>query len=231
MAILCIGDSLTYGRVGYSYVDRLNISQPVLNAGQNGDTLLHMTKRLRSILSSSKADAIDTCIVGIGTNDLLLPYLCGLSPLWNLQFSQRCRRMRCIEDDREFAFAYEQLLELLARHHKRGVCISIPYLQLENFPHDKLRRYNRIIRSLTRRYGCGFVDLYGMQLALAPAPTCFSWEHRNLGRMADSGCMTLFPPFKSHLERTRPLELTVDGVHFNRRSAKALATAVDLLLR
>lgn len=230
MAILCIGDSLTYGRVGYSYVDLLKTDRPVLNAGQNGDTLLHMTKRLHSILNSSKADTIDTCIVGIGTNDLLLPYLCGLSPLWKLQFSRRCHRMRCITDDQEFAFAYEQLLELPVRYHKRGICIGIPYLQLENFPHEKLRLRNQTIRTLAARHGCGFVDLYGMQLALCPSPSCFSWEHRNLGRMVDSGCMTVFPPFKAHLEHTRQLELTVDGVHFNRRSAKALAAAVRLLL-
>ena len=230
MAILCIGDSLTYGKVGYSYIDRLKTDQPVINAGKNGDTLHRMTQRLRRILDGCAAETIDTCVVGIGTNDLLLPYLCTLSPLWAMQFAPRCRRMQCITDDKEFAFAYEQMLEYLKRRQLHVILIGIPYLQLEHFPHDKICRYNQIIRSLAHRYGCGFVDLYGMQLHLAPSPCSFSWQHRNLPRMLDSAGMTLFPPIKAHLERTRRLELSVDGVHYNRRSAAALAAAVDLLL-
>ena len=82
MSILCIGDSLTRGQVGYSYLPFLTTQAKYKNAGKNGDTILCMTDRLKEILEGKQSADIDTVIVGIGTNDLLLPYLTGISPLW-----------------------------------------------------------------------------------------------------------------------------------------------------
>ena len=89
MSILCIGDSLTRGQVGYSYLPFLKTQAKYKNAGKNGDTILCMTDRLKEILEGKQSADIDTVIVGIGTNDLLLPYLTDVSPLWKMQMSHR----------------------------------------------------------------------------------------------------------------------------------------------
>ena len=74
MKILCIGDSLTYGNVGYSYVQFLSKNIVTINKSLNGDTLWGVGNRLKKIFNTHAND-FDFVILGIGTNDTLLPYL------------------------------------------------------------------------------------------------------------------------------------------------------------
>ena len=62
MSILCIGDSLTRGQVGYSYLPFLKTQAKYKNAGKNGDTILCMTDRLKEILEGKQSADIDTVI-------------------------------------------------------------------------------------------------------------------------------------------------------------------------
>lgn len=52
MSIICIGDSLTYGRVGYSYIPFLKTPEKVINKGINGDTTLCALKCLKKYSAS-----------------------------------------------------------------------------------------------------------------------------------------------------------------------------------
>lgn len=47
MKLICIGDSLTYGNVGYSYRDFLNKYKIIVNKGKNGETLKGTTHRIK----------------------------------------------------------------------------------------------------------------------------------------------------------------------------------------
>lgn len=100
MKVVCLGDSLTYGNVGYSYIYFLNKSKDYkyINKGKNGDSLRGMFGRLKKIVDNTKYD-FDLYIIGIGTNDILLPYLRDSYPFWFLLMSSRCKIKRCIEDD------------------------------------------------------------------------------------------------------------------------------------
>ena len=101
MKILCIGDSLTYGNVGYSYIPSLNKNLLTINKGLNGDTLHGMSNRLRKMLDNCCND-FDLIILGVGTNDIFLPYLKGVDSYWKLQMAFRCKIKKCIEKDLEF---------------------------------------------------------------------------------------------------------------------------------
>jgi len=81
MKIICIGDSLTFGSVGYSYIKYLKPKIKAINAGVNGDTTLGAYKRLKKYLGNSRYADVRTYIVSIGTNDIFLPYLSTLSPV------------------------------------------------------------------------------------------------------------------------------------------------------
>ena len=68
--IACIGDSLTHGNVGQSWVDYLRNEFPAdifLNEGINGNTVWQVLKRLDPILACNPG----IVIVMIGTNDAL----------------------------------------------------------------------------------------------------------------------------------------------------------------
>ena len=53
MKILCIGDSLTYGNVGYSYIPSLNKNLLTINKGLNGDTLYEIYFSLNILKEAS----------------------------------------------------------------------------------------------------------------------------------------------------------------------------------
>ncbi len=68
--IACIGDSLTHGNVGQSWVDYLRKELPndtFLNEGINGNTVWQVLQRLKPILDCKP----DIVIIMIGTNDAL----------------------------------------------------------------------------------------------------------------------------------------------------------------
>lgn len=227
MSIICIGDSLTYGRVGYSYIPFLKTPEEVINKGLNGDTTLCALKRLKKILSQPRYHAVDTYIVGIGTNDILLPYIASLSPLWRLQMTPKCKAMKCITNNKTFAASYEKYLKLLSKHNKKVILLGLPYIQLAHFPLKTVKERNRIIEKLALQYNYTFIDTYAAQLDLVPRPKLYSWHRRNLLHFIDSSIMTVFPPAKDWFERKRQLGLTVDGIHFTALSAGTLAQKIN----
>ena len=50
--IVCLGDSLTFGNIGYSYIDFLNKQScdKYINKGKNGDTLIGLYNRLNKLI-------------------------------------------------------------------------------------------------------------------------------------------------------------------------------------
>ena len=225
--IVCLGDSLTFGSVGYSYIRFLRHPLEVINKGVNGDTTYGALKRLRRIVAYPEYEAADTYIVGIGTNDVLLPYLTRISWLWKLQMEPRCRRLQCKTDMKEFAVEYEKYLILLADRQKKMILIGMPYIELKGYPHESIRIRNKIIGRLAKKYEVPFIDIYALQMELASQPGEYTWKHRNLTRLTEGIFMAVLPFTKDWFGRMRGLKLTVDGVHYNTASAKALAGEVQ----
>ena len=153
MKIICFGDSLTFGNVGYSYIHflRKKSHHQYINKGKNGDTVIGLYKRLVNIVGNLKNES-EMYIIGIGTNDILLPYLKSVSLFWLLQMSLRCKLKRCIEDDDYFCQKYSEILTLLSENNKRAVIFGMPFINLRNFPIERLIRRNKIIEELAEKY-------------------------------------------------------------------------------
>ena len=75
MKIICIGDSLTFGNVGYSYIHFLNLNRnphyEYINKGKNGDIVRGCYDRLKKIVDKSQYNS-KIYVLGIGTNDIFL---------------------------------------------------------------------------------------------------------------------------------------------------------------
>ena len=111
--ILCLGDSLTKGRVGHSFTEYLT-NQKIINKGKDGDTLYHSYKRLKKYLNQDKFKNVDTYIISLGTNDILIPFLKNLTPLWYLIMKPREDFFHCLQDDKSFEENDAELLSHLA---------------------------------------------------------------------------------------------------------------------
>ncbi|WP_459541429.1 SGNH/GDSL hydrolase family protein [Parvimonas micra] len=228
MKVVCLGDSLTYGNVGYSYIHFLNKSKDYkyINKGKNGDSLRGMFGRLKKIVDNTKYD-FDLYIIGIGTNDILLPYLRDSYPFWFLLMSSRCKIKRCIEDDETFYQEYNELLNFLHERNKKVIIFGMPYINLEKFPDEKLVKRNKLIEDLAEKYDYPFIDIYKLQKEkIQPDNYVYTWEYRFLLRIFDYIIMTLVPISKNYFAKIRGLTTTVDGVHFSYKSARILAIEI-----
>jgi len=223
--ILCIGDSLTLGRLGYSYIPFLETGDKIINKGVNGDTTWGALQRLERYLRDPRYRDADTVIIAVGTNDLLLPYMISLSPLWRWQKGLKAARKRCSIDDNQFRETYATLIELALP--RKVILVGLPMIHLHGFPMETLIQRNRIIRELSDSYGLLFVDTLALQqAALNQEPQSYSWGSTGLRLIGDSLLMLLIPSAKDWLAKRRGFELTVDGVHFNSLSARLIAQEI-----
>ena len=226
--ILCLGDSITLGMIGYSYVDFLDPAIDSVNKGVNGDTTACAYERLSRYLYMPNMKEIDSCVVFIGTNDILLPYLASLPGMWKLRYIPRLRLKRCILDDNDFELEYERYLNLLEKHNKKTILVGIPFSETRGYPNDIVKKRNEIIKQLAEKYRAEFIDISEIQQSIANGiKRSYSWKGKLLIRGTDVITMLLLPFTKDWFSRKRHLKTTVDGIHFNSASAKALAKAVE----
>jgi lysophospholipase L1-like esterase len=229
--ILCLGDSLTFGSIGYSYIKFLSPQNKVINKGKNGDTTKCAYQRLLKYLKNPKYAGIDTYIIEIGTNDIMLPYLADVSVFWKLHSKIRCAYKKCITDDKEFEKVYENYIRLLSAGNKRIILVGMPFIQMLDFPLESIKKRNKIICALAKKYNIRFVDTYALQQSLIESDyKLYSWGTTYIARFLDWSIMFIFPFFKDMLSKKRGLTLTVDGAHYNSTSAKKLAEAIDKAL-
>ncbi|MDD4312103.1 MAG: SGNH/GDSL hydrolase family protein [Eubacteriales bacterium] len=228
MKLMCIGDSLTFGSIGYSFIQYLKPELKAINRGINGETTFGAYKRLQKYIENPRYSEIQTYIIFIGTNDILMPYLSTLSPFWKLQMQARIALKKCIEDDDAFAALYENMLQLLTKNHINAVLVGLPMIQMEGISLKKIQARNDSIKKLAERYGMAYIDTYSLQQWALKSPLrLYSWGTISILRILDAMIMFVFPFSKNLFSKARRLELTVDGVHFNSLSAKLIASEVN----
>ena len=172
MKIACFGDSLTKGSMGYSYIRYMRSADKITNKGVNGDTTIGVSGRLKKYIDNAANSDVDIYVLSIGTNDLLLPYLTTVSPLWKLQMAPRVKMKKCITDDGLFETEYRKLIELILSHHKTAVLVGLPLLQMKGYPNERVQERNLIIKKLAASENVAFVDPVSLQQQAVSGFTC-----------------------------------------------------------
>ncbi len=224
--VLYLGDSLTRGLVGWSYI-KFMPPEPHKNGGLDGDTAHGALRRLRIYREMPWYPQVDTVVVGIGTNDLLQPHLMSTGFMWKVIFGWRGSWKRWA-DKPEYEKVMRQIIETVLADGKRCVLMGLPLMQLRDYPLQELEARNAIVKKLALAYSLPFADVMGAELAAVPdAGRDYDFGKLGLSRLGDILLMGLFPRTKDGFSRRRGLELTVDGVHFNTRSARLAAETVQ----
>ena len=223
---LCLGDSLTRGTVGFSYIKFLPKGR-CKNKGKNGDTTYGALKRLKKYRTKNWYNGVDVCVLEIGTNDLLQPFLCKVSLFWKVFLKNRTWKQWATEPSR-YEKLLRDILDILSEDGKRVVIVGLPMIQLKGYPLDRLYERNNILRRLSEEYGAGLVDILAIQEVRRPGSNRnYKWGQTGLVRGLDIILMLIFPFAKDMFSQFRKLELTVDGVHFNSFTAKLLAGEIS----
>ena len=231
--IYCFGDSITDGRPGINYIQYLASPNSCINCGLGGDTVIGVTRRIKKMLDCPLA-ADDKIILGIGTNDILLPHFEGYSVFWqNLVKGHIKRGSIPCSDINEFSEKYRELLQYCKGITSNILVFSLPCMETtENHLDEMCGEYNRVIESLCREEKIRYIDFRKWQIdqknLLQNKGSYFlTADNKQAVHVLLDILLTTYLPFAGKISKRRGLAVTVDGCHLNELSARGLAGLID----
>lgn len=154
MKIVCLGDSLTWGGYGGSYVDELARLMPehtIINAGVGGNTVVNLLRRLDEDVLAHDPDAV---LVMVGGNDAVS----YSQPRTRSYYRQGQGIPEGVVSPHDFEVAYRDLLTRL------GAAYVVTWIGLEPNEYNPttiatLQDYNGRVKNLARPLNIPILDL------------------------------------------------------------------------
>ena len=231
--VLCLGDSLTAGNLGVSWLEIFKAEHrasnfELINAGEDGYTMAGLESRLNSFLE--KGEIPDILILEGGANDILLPHMQSIGKSWDPFIRKLLRHgSRPASSLIEFEQTLKEIITLAGNAGiSRICCCTIPCLGEDPGSPLNLRReeYNGIIRNVSP---C----LADTALAFETVLKSHSASSPYLFKTPDDlykDSLVLQKFGESELCGKRKLHLTIDGAHLNRRGAQLFAETIAISL-
>lgn len=227
--IYCFGDSLTEGRPGITYVKFLSRTLRCMNCGLGGDTVIGVKKRFEQM--SGRISSSDAVVLGIGTNDILIPFFESCAVPW-MRVAARLKKRGSIPcaDQETFENQYAALLTVIKAIAGRCVVFGIPLLENVHALDKKAQCYNHVIQAVCERNTTPFIDIRAWQKQQKESIPCTGDFFMTSGRtnldVALDTLLTTYLRLDGVITRMRGLSVTLDGCHFNKLSAQGLALLV-----
>ncbi|MET0637333.1 MAG: GDSL-type esterase/lipase family protein [Chitinophagaceae bacterium] len=232
MRLLFIGNSITAGNTGVSFIRIIKKQQPswkIVNKGINGEPLYNIADRLIRLLKTDHA--FDYIIIEAGVNDLLLPELEKRGGLYKWAIGRERRYdIRPLSDLNRFRSFYSVLLKEARLYTRaRMILVNIHRINEACSPHFlRLQRdYNDVIADLAGQANYRLADVSTafeevLDLDSNKDYLCRNFWNTNIW----DGLRCKIPGQADQLSRKRDLKLTIDGVHLNSRGARLYAQTV-----
>jgi len=233
--LLFMGDSLTAGNLGSSYLALLGEYPEfqdctLLNEGEDGYTIEGIRTKMESLPESRSLP--DVLILEGGANDLLLPFMQSAGNAWD-PFIRKLKRHGSVplETEELFREGFGKLLSsAFDRGIKRVVTCTIPCLgeDLSSPLNRKREVYNRVIRDVTAEYqkalfSCDCADpALAFEKMLNPFQPGSDYLFRTPADL-QTDAERIHREGEESLCLERNLRLTIDGAHPNRSGAAAVA--------
>jgi len=155
--VVCCGDSITHGRIGYDWVESLrrkNKDSSIINAGINGDLAWNLLERLEDIVDCNP----DYITILIGTNDAMGSQTKELGE----DYKKR-KQLPQLPDINWFENNYDSIVSRLKKHTNAKIgIISLPWIgeQTDSDIMKIVKNYNQIIIDLTKKYDLTLIPLF-----------------------------------------------------------------------
>ncbi|MCC6616771.1 MAG: hypothetical protein IT320_25075 [Anaerolineae bacterium] len=215
MRIVCLGDSLTWGEYGGSYVDvlaRLRPEHSFINAGVGGDTVLNLLERLGRDVLRHEPDGV---FVMVGGNDAIS----SIYPATRRYYLQVKKVPEGYVTPDQFEQNYRELLAQLQLAH----VVTWVGLQPNEYSRalvDTLQEYNARAANAARAHNIPMIDLMGPLLPhKLPERPPFTMDEINLiGRRVKAG----WDDYETARQRGG-FSYTFDGSHPTPQGAEKIA--------
>ncbi len=230
--ILFLGDSITHGSIGSSYLKILEKDEKLqgknlINLGENGYPLAGLALKFQDYLRGKDLSGAALIIEG-GANDLLLPHMQSLGRDWNPFIRLLSRHGAIPAVDGEALAAKLKWICRLAREAGIEKMIICTIACLGEDPTSALnadrKAYNEAIRNVCREEGAVLADLDAVFAPLL-RDSHSSWLFSKPGDF-DADALKIAEGGEEALCRERDLKLTIDGTHLNREGARLTAAGI-----
>ena len=220
MRIAFIGDSLTEGIPGSSYVALLRERLPghtLVNLGQGNDTVVSLYRRLVRL----RFDApFDIAFLWVGVNDV------SGNMRWSFRLVNALLRKPPARDVEEFRRYYRATLDLVCSHARRVIAVS-PLLKGEDIGNPwnrELEVLSSAVAELALRYApVEYLDLRPAFVARLAGRSISGYLPRSVLRVA-LDALTLRSREQIDAQAAdRGLHVTLDGLHLNGAGAEIVA--------
>lgn len=220
------GDSITAGVPGVPFFKYLASAKPFRAYGVGGDTVTGLLGRTVNV----ELNADDQYVLEIGTNDILLPYLQGLSMSWQKTVGGIEKSGRKVATDiKDFAGKYSELLDRFGSENT--VVVSIPCVgeDIGSELNKKVAEYNDVIKRMCTERARVFIDFNKWQRLEIQKKNSGErgFISRNALGMIVDVAITKINPLADVLSKNRNLCTTSDGVHLNSHGAEQMARMIE----
>lgn len=233
MKFLFIGNSITNGNIGVSFVNLIKADYPdwqLINAGINGDTLKNIGKRLITELDKTKD--YDFIVIEAGYNDIILPLFAKKNIAFRLILYYVIRKGRFpIENVQSFENEYINIINTIKTMTRATIilttlgCINENLSSVSNLNKNL---YNEKIRNISALTNSKLADV-GKEVAIVLRNT------NQTDFFLESFLQTVYLDRKlcnteesaNKLSRKRKLLLTTDGIHLNTNGADIFRRMIE----
>lgn len=235
MRVLIVGDSITEGKLGQSYIPGLLERLPgleIVNLGLGGDTVFGMKKRAMKYLK--RDSRFDVVVIVGGHNDVILPAFERMSFSYRMVARAMISRGSLpFEDKKIFYNCYETLIDMIMRLCSAKIVLTTLSCINENLQAETnlvRAQLNEVIRELATRHN--------FQLAAVGEAFDRQLVEGKDYFMDRVGTTFLLDSYSSkidgaldRLSKKRGLRLTIDGVHLNSAGAAIYSEVIAETLR
>ncbi len=220
MRIAFIGDSLTEGRPGCSYVAILRERLPghtLINLGEGNDTAVSLYRRL---VRARFGEPFDIAFLWVGVNDL------PGAVRWPFRLANALLRKPRSKDAEEFRRYYRATLDLVGGAARRVVAVA-PLLKGEDVGNPwnrELEVLASIVEELAqRREQVEYLDLRPAFAARLAGRSISDYLPRSVVRVALDALTLRSREQVDRKAAQRGLHVTLDGIHLNGAGADIVA--------
>ncbi|MFH1851689.1 MAG: SGNH/GDSL hydrolase family protein [Candidatus Neomarinimicrobiota bacterium] len=226
--VVCVGDSITHGRVSANYVDllgtRLGEDYQVVNAGINGELAWNVLQRIDEVITCRP----DYITILIGTNDANTTL-----DRKNQREALRAMKLPQVPTAEWYRESLEEICrQLSARTTAQIALLSLPPIG-EDFTHVGYQRtmeYSTIIRETAARHGLTYLPLHETMTAVLRQynqPAKLSYD--------DGISLVMYKGIFDHIIRHKNyndiaaangFQFLTDFLHLNERGAELVAGIV-----
>ncbi|MGD6847785.1 GDSL-type esterase/lipase family protein [Rossellomorea aquimaris] len=213
MKIGLIGDSLTEGRPGVSFVSFLQKKFPNYrfdNLGKPGETVKSLHTRLTN---SPLQKNYDLTFLWIGVNDVYSKLL-------------KIQSQPVVKDHDEFKDYYRNILNNITSSSRYTIAVSPAIIgeDLDNEFNLELRDLSYIIQFITGKHSSiHFLDMNEVFLQLLSTGDRSNFINTSILNIMKDALFYKSPPRIDHLSFKRGLRYTIDGIHLNSHGATIVA--------